>query len=54
MYFFIDEEPSPKKGRNTSNVWLELYQDPEEIHMLVPDPSLSGAKAVCRLTDHAK
>ena len=51
--FLTDEEPRRKKSRG---VTYGMHEDSfvDEEHMVVPDPSLTGAKAVCRLTDHAK
>lgn len=49
--FSIDEEP-PRKKASRESPEVSFYVD--EDHMVIPDPSLAGAKAVCRLIDHAK
>ena len=48
--FSIDEEPPRKKASRESPEVSYVDED----HMVIPDPSLAGAQAVCRLIDHAK
>ena len=48
--FSIDEEPPRKKAFRESPEVSYVDED----HMVIPDPSLAGAQAVCRLIDHAK